>query len=334
MTLLTDPPGDPPGGVRKDNATVGSTTAHYAFIDALRGIAFLGVLAFHVQAFVPPLPPPIHQVIRQGHEGVQLFFLVSALTLFLSMDSRRKSERRPVVAFFIRRFFRIAPMFYLGALFYYFFDRVRTGGEFSGGSSLGCILATLTFTHGWSVPWVNHLVPGGWSVAVEMSFYLMVPFLFRGIKRMETALGLAFGSLLLGGMMSVGLRRLLADCYTADQLGLYTWYWLPAQLPIFFTGITLFFVLRPRPLTARSTATPSSRGLGLLLLSMAVYLIVALSLSKPALFLVHAGFATAFLLLAWGLALWPLPLLVNPFVRYVGQVSFSPTSPTSSRSTW
>jgi peptidoglycan/LPS O-acetylase OafA/YrhL len=40
---------------------------------------------------------------------------VSAFTLFLSHDNR-KSECNPTMNFFIRRFFRLAPMLYIGIL--------------------------------------------------------------------------------------------------------------------------------------------------------------------------------------------------------------------------
>ena len=50
-----------------------------------------------------------------GQRGVQMFFLVSAFTLTLSHYNRRQ-ERRPTLNYAIRRFFRIAPMLYLGIL--------------------------------------------------------------------------------------------------------------------------------------------------------------------------------------------------------------------------
>lgn len=74
-------------------------------------------------------------VLLQGAEGVQLFFVMSALTLFLSLDSRRRTEARPVANFFVQRFFRIARLFYAGALFDYMFDRATTGGR-AGRASL------------------------------------------------------------------------------------------------------------------------------------------------------------------------------------------------------
>ena len=265
------------------------------------------------------------RVAEQGHEGVELFFLISALTLFFSLDSRRRSERRPTLNFFIRRFFRIAPLFYTGALFYFVFDRAMTGGTASGGSSIGCILATLVFVNGWSVDWINRLVPGGWSIAVEMNFYLLVPWLFRKLRGVRDAIQLVLAALIGGAAASFALKWLLGRSYeggSTQDIARFVWYWLPSQLPIFCLGFALFFIIRPvlkdegKP--ARS-AGPNPH----FLLVLAAYLAAAVTFSEPALYLGHLLFGVAFLLLTWSLALYPNALLVNRVTQYMGKVSFS-----------
>jgi peptidoglycan/LPS O-acetylase OafA/YrhL len=87
-------------------------------LDSLRGIAILGVVLVHSsRRHDIPLPIGAHvgQVAFSGQRGVALFFVVSAFTLFLSNDNR-KDEHSPVLNFFIRRVFRLAPMFYLATL--------------------------------------------------------------------------------------------------------------------------------------------------------------------------------------------------------------------------
>jgi peptidoglycan/LPS O-acetylase OafA/YrhL len=297
----------------------------YAFIDALRGLAILGVLVYHASIHVPGVDERVMAILRNGHHGVQLFFIVSALTMFLSLGSRSARESRPIRNFFIRRVFRIVPLFYAGALFYFWYDRLAQGDLGSAQSSIGCILATLTFTNGWAVDWINRLVPGGWSIAVEMNFYLLVPWLFSRFRSGQQAMTAAFIALIAGGAASGVAKKLLTHTLgtgSADAVARFTWYWLPAQIPMFLSGVALYFLLRPL-LESRSAETQASRPSPWLLLALAIYLIAAQSYSQTSLYLEQGLFAVAVLLLAWSLAIRPNLLVVNRATCYLGVVSYS-----------
>ena len=67
-------------------------TRHLDYIDALRGYAILGVVAVHASIAVPDLEWPLRFLAEQGARGVQLFFVVSALTLMLSWHARDDGE--------------------------------------------------------------------------------------------------------------------------------------------------------------------------------------------------------------------------------------------------
>src|ERR1700684_315736 len=88
-----------------------------SYIDALRGYAILLVIAVHTSQAFPDLPKSLSTILNQGARGVQLFFVTSALTLSMSWVSRQESA----LAFYSRRFFRIAPMFLLPAPVFFFF---------------------------------------------------------------------------------------------------------------------------------------------------------------------------------------------------------------------
>jgi peptidoglycan/LPS O-acetylase OafA/YrhL len=81
----------------------------YAYIDALRGYAILMVIGVHSGFYFSNLPPSTTAIVSMGARGVQLFFVASAMTLFMSWKVRDDGAK----AFYIRRLFRIAPMFYL-----------------------------------------------------------------------------------------------------------------------------------------------------------------------------------------------------------------------------
>jgi len=83
----------------------------YDYIDALRGLAVLGVVSVHTTQLVRPASAGLQTLATAGGSGVQLFYLASALTLFLSLATRKSTERNSTLKFFIRRYFRIAPCF-------------------------------------------------------------------------------------------------------------------------------------------------------------------------------------------------------------------------------
>ncbi len=160
------------------------------FIDALRGLAIVGVLLSHAQRNVEIYQAMGHQALMspwlsryaaQGARGVQLFFVVSALTLFLSAGKRTR-EDTPWLNFYVRRVFRIAPMFYLAFGVYCLAPVLLKGQALP---PLGTVLGTLSFTNGWNPAWLlgaNDVVPGGWSIGVEMSFYIVFPLVFLALR--------------------------------------------------------------------------------------------------------------------------------------------------------
>ncbi len=64
----------------------------YEFIDAARGVAILLVLICHTA--VSQQPWPMRRFTELGWHGVQLFFVVSSMTLALSWQYRRGGRAR------------------------------------------------------------------------------------------------------------------------------------------------------------------------------------------------------------------------------------------------
>ena len=161
-------------------------------LDALRGIAAFSVFIFHlVQQHGDALPTPVKWIALKGYLGVQLFYILSAITLFLTLHSRFAKQQVILWKdFFIRRFFRIAPLFYCALLFYLWLYGM--GPRYALGSQKAIstlqIASTVFFLNGFHPYWINSIVPVGWSVAVEVIFYCTVPFLFLTIRNMWQAI--------------------------------------------------------------------------------------------------------------------------------------------------
>jgi len=142
------------------------------FIDSLRGWAILGVIAVHSFQVSGDKNSSnfIITAAKNGGFGVWLFFIVSAFTIFLTLDKKRDFPKLMIIKdFFIKRFLRIAPMYYL-AIFYYTILGILTYNQISATN----ILSNFFFVHGFSLQTMNDLVPGGWSITVEMTFYAII----------------------------------------------------------------------------------------------------------------------------------------------------------------
>ena len=89
------------------------------FIDALRGYAIVLVIASHAFPTLPELPWTMKRFTNLGFFGVQLFFVVSCVTLTRSWRQQQALRGYPSLRdFMIRRLFRIAPAYYLAAALY------------------------------------------------------------------------------------------------------------------------------------------------------------------------------------------------------------------------
>lgn len=308
-----------------ENAT--TRAWHFGFVDSLRGIAVLGVLLVHTGQRVAGLPAPVDAATNFGAYGVHLFFVASAFTLFTSLNQRSRSEGRPTLNYFLRRFFRIAPLFWLAVLFYVWW--YGTGPQYWAPHGIGWrdVLATVCFAHGWSPTTINSVVPGGWSIAVEMNFYLLVPSLFRWLTSLRRCVWffvacVAGQAVVNAAMRPVFLRVLSADeQYLADLMHNL---WLPTQLPVFAAGFVLYYALAP--VLARQSRQSGDAALASrtdwpspgLWLALAAVVVAQLRLGPHSMF-----WGSLFAILAAGLALHTPSLLVNAYTRYLGTISYS-----------
>lgn len=286
------------------------------FVDALRGYAVLGVLLVHTALYFKNdlLPVAFKNMVAHGAMGVQLFYMASAFTLFLSLSARKSEEKHPVRNFFIRRFFRIAPLYWL-AIVYFLWQNGTGVNYFSGkdGVTTDGIISHFLFFHGFNPYYINSLVPGGWSVSIEMAFYLMVPFLFTRISNIHKAFGFLALTMVLRLIFNILLRKMPGTDpeYLWEQ---FQFFYLPSQLPIFALGFIFFFIYKGEKLNEVSGFV------SMLVLSLfAVDLFTDKSLFVP----FHLKFGLLFLMFAVVLQSRPKSILVNPLVGYIGKVSYS-----------
>lgn len=203
-----------------------------------------------------------------------------------------------------------APLFYLAVIFYLWRDGLgpRYWLGDAPGISYANIAATILFVNSISPYWINSVVPGGWTVAIEMVFYACMP-IARRIRDLNCTLWVMLASL----AMYYVLLYLLVKHPLISSVRLWNEFlelWFPAQLPIFCLGILLFFLIE-------GDRTVSSN----FLFVAPILFMGCLSVGYG--YLTNFFFGLAFLLFAYGLSMRPLRILVNPATIYLGRISYS-----------
>ena len=209
---------------------------HVPLLDGLRGIAILLVIASHTFPMLPELPWAVKRFSNLGFYGVQLFFVVSCITLANSWRRNATDGHPSLPAFALRRIFRIAPAYFLAAAGY---------AWLTPPSSLDAMqLATfLTFSNGWTpslmptIPnsWIG--VPGGWSVEAEFGFYALFPVIVTTLSGLtRAAAGLCLSLIMAWTLNAAGLAA-YEPAYGPAATDQFLYYWLPNQLPVFLTGL-------------------------------------------------------------------------------------------------
>lgn len=205
-------------------------TQRYAYLDFLRGSAALWVLLYHFQFMPQPaatVPLWIAPVSTIGGEGVTLFFLVSSFSLMISWERSETSLLR----FYMNRFFRIAPLFVVVLAVSLLRD--WTLGAIHGP---GEIAANLLLLFGLVPGFHTSIVWAGWTIGIEILFYLVFPFI---VKRFNSIYLLAI-LFLLSSLVFVVLRRTLLELNGAEFLSGYLDLSIFKFFPVFILGIIVF----------------------------------------------------------------------------------------------
>lgn len=299
----------------------------YDYIDCVRGYAVLLVMVSHWTYMFPQLPYPLHRITATGWFGVQLFFIASCLTLLMSWNHETATRGRASIgAFFTRRFFRIVPAFYVAALIYFVFEPP------GGGFDLTQALATLGFFNAWhpyltpTVPGRWTVVPGSWSISVEVTFYLLFPLIAFYVRSLRRAVILLVLSILVGVIANwVALATFLRD-YSATANSNFLFFWLPNQISVFACGACLYHAMRWLEQHQVELPRPSLWALA----AIALFVAPSVLPIRAGQYLGGTPLVPLFLAICLPLALFVLALsrtkgmpFINRPVKLMGQVSFS-----------
>jgi peptidoglycan/LPS O-acetylase OafA/YrhL len=157
-----------------------TAAARIAALDVGRTLAVIGVIAVHLAPWMVTSPVWLDMLANLGQYGVQCFFVISAITISASLqhDAQRLSGTREVLRnFYVKRFARIAPLYYLAIIGYTVVDYALrlVHGHIQMPHDFSDVIFNLIFIHAWVPSAIDSVVPGGWSIGVEMFFYVIAP---------------------------------------------------------------------------------------------------------------------------------------------------------------
>lgn len=218
-------------------------------IDGLRGIAILSVILNHSMYCASQDPirvfhfPFLLKISKGGAGGVSLFFVLSALTLMTSTHFRFGQEQFPKIAFYVRRSFRILPLWWF---FIFISAIVRKPARAE-------ILPHLFMYFGF-MPNMN-FTHVGWSLFVEETFYLIFPLIFVWLLTLRGAVLFLIITLSLSGrIFSWNLIDSLPSFLPIPQFP------LPFHYSTFALGVMAFHIVKMRLIVVADTKLHSFLG--------------------------------------------------------------------------
>ena len=162
-----------------------SRPEHVPSLDILRGFLALAVAIYHFQSWTRVFgsgTAASSTVAVLGIYSVQGFFIISGFCFF-HLYTAPSFSRRELKHFYVKRFLRLAPLYYFAFALNVLLEQPV------GPLSFQRVLENLTLSFGLFHP--NHArVLGGWSIGLEVVFYLAFPMLVW-LLRARVALYLA-----------------------------------------------------------------------------------------------------------------------------------------------
>lgn len=219
------------------------------WLDSLRGVAVLGVILVHVSQ-IANVGGPLGQICSMGRYGVQLFFVISAVTICLTYEKAvavHGNRLATAMGWYVKRLLRIAPLYYLAAVVYfseylYVSYALHQDGHLK--HPVWDLVDNLLFIHTWIPEANNSVVPGGWSIGVEVMFYALLPILM--IWKDKRYFTIFLGGLCLGSLcISAYVCKIVTGTSNCGNTSFF-YYWFPTQFPVILLGCIFYLAILRR----------------------------------------------------------------------------------------
>jgi peptidoglycan/LPS O-acetylase OafA/YrhL len=292
------------------------------FITGLRAYAALGVFVIHSSGFgLKGINIYLDRIIDFGKYGLIVFFVLSAFTISMSIDS--SNEFRPL-DYIIKRICRVAPMYYVAivAAFFlggipYYMDLFHVENNVMG------LLLHLSFFNWLDFRYQNNLIGVEWTVPIEFVYYLAIP-VFLSILKKKTDFPII--ALVIAAVVSSTAYLLYKD----PEFAVISYQWSPLKyLFTFIVGICAYLFFSSTKNYLPSLAYPD-----VILFTLIVGVVANVAFgfvytdpsgtAKTAYSDIFASIVTAaFILLLKQKSTLKNWLFENPFVLFFGKISYS-----------
>jgi peptidoglycan/LPS O-acetylase OafA/YrhL len=212
----------------------------FALFDSLRGLAALAIIAFHVFSITGAMDKAVigDTVAVLGPRSLILFFVISGFLLYRPYVAAR-ADGRPgprTSRYLRRRVLRIVPAYWVALTVLAIFPGIV--GVFSDDWWRYYFFLQL-----YSYETVGGGIPVTWSLCVEVTFYLLLPFWAMGVRRLRIGSGpdawlrAELAALALAAAVGVvfqvlASQQVVSDVVASSLLGQSTWLALGMSLAV------------------------------------------------------------------------------------------------------
>ena len=273
-------------------------------LGAIRGISACLIVYFHVWAICgfAGISAIIDGGIGNLDSLVRMFFMLSGFALLCGYEKTIFANEKSIINFYIKRFFKIAPIFYVALILQILIGYFLNGEKYS----ITSIILSISLMFGLLPTNQELIVWASWAVGIEWIFYLLFP-MFVVVVKNKWALVIATIS---SFIITYNYKGIIGDAISNSHINVLIY------LSYFFIGAVLYQCI-PRIKAIRKYN--SWRFIQVIYIACSISLGVLLARQ----FERNIGMLVAFSLIIAGSIYGYTSVIDNKFTDWLGKISYS-----------
>ena len=300
------------------NNNLKNKTERNTLFDSLKGIAILGIIITHSGAV--NLPGLIGKIGAFGARGVQIFFIISAILTFKSLESFKKNNKS-IKKWYFNKFLRIIPLYYISLLFYYFIVGFKpnywSGYQPISKFSIYLNILLLNGLH----PFSANVINVNWYIGTLTLFILIAPYLYKKINNLSKSILF----LAISWLVAIFFQIVVGTLYSGENAYIWSSYWthfsLINELPILAIGIILYYLIYKIQLVEKIKKNIKPQNLKILTISLTFCITLSLA-EKIVLLASLETYSVLFGCLILIQIINPLTIIDNKIFSTIGKYSY------------